>query len=980
MEGIISCIGGYIMSARKKNIGLYVGIGTIIFFISVIVFHEFIIHGHGFLFDGVLSDLLRANYPVYCDLHDRIANGWSFWSWNMGIGTSVLTHADVMFDPFTYIIFIFGKEHIAGMMVWSLVAKLICEGISMSLLLRYFKFDDRAVIVASISYAFCGYSLIMGSNLALGTILVYFPLILLGIEKLLKEKKVAMLIVSLFLTCILSYYYFYVSGLLTVIYLVVRSIYQKKQLNEIFIRLFLLAVTAIIVIGMASFILLPQLDLVRGSARSENPNITRVSELLLPKFSVLLTAILRLFGNDILGNMVVDDYVGSPKDYFELSTYTGALCLILVFQVWSFLSKQQKKLMKYGVSLLVIAIAFPVCSFAMNAFLTVNYRWTFFINFLLALCTAFCLDILFKQEKINPKALLKGIVATYAVIFVGMVVYACLTYQDSYLDTLNKVFMAGRKSISILSCELFFTLSFIYFTSLYKERSKLRKAAGTFFVVGLLIFEIFCNYYAWFNIESQIWNYAGEQGEAYKDESADIIKNIQESNNGFYRINKNFDSIYDENGIPSENDAIVQKYYGLKSYNSVNNGQYTAFLQKLGIYVSNPLSVDAYVKAGIPPEGITNQDLNYIDGVGDDYDLMSYLGVKYYLSEGKDEDIPDSFKLLEEYSSENIEVYENELYFPLAFVNTNEISYDSFMLLTDEEKRTALMLNTVVDETEKETVLDTSAVENSVKEKQAAFNLISFSDDEVEFEIKDVAEESYISFSIPYDKDWNVYIDGVKTQTEKINISLLGAQIGAGTHTVKLIYRPSVVYLGTKIGIATFILLIVVAVVFKMKKFSVADMIVMLDEKTKRLRVKTISEINQKWFRMAAVLLCNVFVLAIFGIYMKNNRLSVKVSKESEVISEWSKYAITEIREDALEIDTEDALAKINEPHRVIRTETRNLPEDCELGVEYVYYYDFHNVTIQIIGRDSSNRPRMWIRQYTEAAGWSEYYSVSCDE
>ena len=493
----------------------------------------------------------------------------------------------------------------------------------------------------------------------------------------------------------------------------------------------------------------------------------------------------------------------------------------------------------------------------------------------------------------------------------------------------------------------------------------------------MLVFEITGNYFTWFNIEDEIWNYTGEQGETFEDESASIIKNIQADDEGFYRINKNFDSVYDENNIPSENDAMVQQYYGLKSYNSVNNGEYIAFLQKLGIYVCNPLSLDAYMEEGILPEEVAGQDLNYIDGVGDDYDVMSYLGVKYYLTDGEEEDVPDSFELSEKYSSKDIKVYENDLYFPLAFINEKEMAYDTFMQLTNEEKRVALMLNTVVDATEKETTFDSSILENSIREKQNAFKLISFSRDEVEFEIKDVVGESYISFLIPYDKDWNVYIDGVKTPAEKVNISLLGAKIEAGTHTVKLVYRPSLVYLGIKIAVAAFILLMAIAVVSKLKKYSVAGISVLLEEKTKGLRFPVIRETALKQIKIAGVLLCNVLVLAIFGIYMKDNRLAVKVPKKSDIVSDWNEYTVTDIREDALEIDTEDPLAEINEPRRVICTETKNLPEDCDLGVEYVYFYDSHNVTIQIVGRDSSNRPRMWIKQYTEAGGWSEYYSVS---
>lgn len=382
---------------KVKGAVEYGKLSAAIFLLVLIVMRQFIFYGHDFLFDGVLSDLLRANYPVYCNLYDNLAQGWSFWSWNMGIGTSVLTHADVIFDPFTYIIFLFGKEHIAGMMIWSLVIKIICEGVSIAVYLNYFKFNSRAVLIASVCYAFTGYSLIMGSNLALGTILVIFPVILIGIEKLLNEQKITVLFFSLLLTCILSYYFFYVSGILTVIYLTARSVYEKKQCSRIIVYLMILAVTAAAVMGLAGCILLPQLDIVRNSARMQPIGAEKFGELFLPEFGMLITAILRLFANDILGNMVVDDYFGGMRDYFQASTYTSALCIILAFQVRHLITDKQKKMLKWSAILTAAAILFPFFSFVCNAFSTVNYRWMFFVNLLITVYLAFCLDLFFDK-------------------------------------------------------------------------------------------------------------------------------------------------------------------------------------------------------------------------------------------------------------------------------------------------------------------------------------------------------------------------------------------------------------------------------------------------------------------------------------------------------------------------------------------------------------------------------------------------------
>ena len=81
------------------------------------------------------------------------------------------------FDPFTYIMFIGGRDNIANLMVWSLIAKILCEGLAFSFFIRKYCKHNSSVIISSVVYAFCGYSLIMGYNFAIGTVLVYFPLV-----------------------------------------------------------------------------------------------------------------------------------------------------------------------------------------------------------------------------------------------------------------------------------------------------------------------------------------------------------------------------------------------------------------------------------------------------------------------------------------------------------------------------------------------------------------------------------------------------------------------------------------------------------------------------------------------------------------------------------------------------------------------------------------------------------------------------------
>ena len=80
--------------------------------ICCILLYQYLIYGFYLLNSGILSDIIRANVPWYSMMYDAIEKGIYFWSWNMGIGTSMFSHADSICDPFVYILYIFGKENI----------------------------------------------------------------------------------------------------------------------------------------------------------------------------------------------------------------------------------------------------------------------------------------------------------------------------------------------------------------------------------------------------------------------------------------------------------------------------------------------------------------------------------------------------------------------------------------------------------------------------------------------------------------------------------------------------------------------------------------------------------------------------------------------------------------------------------------------------------------------------------------------------
>ena len=64
-------------------------------------------------------------------------------------------------------------------------------------------------------------------------------------------------------------------------------------------------------------------------------------------------------------------------------------------------------------------------------------------------------------------------------------------------------------------------------------------------------------------------------------------------------------------------------------------------------------------------------------------------------------------------------------------------------------------------------------------------------------------------FSLPYEKEWKVFIDGNHVNTISAAGGLLAADINDGEHTVELKYMPKGFVLGMPISILAFIVLII---------------------------------------------------------------------------------------------------------------------------------------------------------------------------
>ena len=73
------------------------------------------------------------------------------------------------------------------------------------------------------------------------------------------------------------------------------------------------------------------------------------------------------------------------------------------------------------------------------------------------------------------------------------------------------------------------------------------------------------------------------------------------------------------------------------------------------------------------------------------------------------------------------------------------------------------------------------------KLQQEEFKIEAFSDEWIIGNVN-LSSDRIMCFTIPYSKEWNIYIDGQKTDTWKVNEGFIGCYAEKGTHYIEIRY------------------------------------------------------------------------------------------------------------------------------------------------------------------------------------------------
>lgn len=192
-------------------------------------------------------DMYHQYCPFFMELHEKLTTGGSlFFSWNLGLGSDFLsTFAYYLASPLNWFVVFVPKEFVIEYMTFITWIKIALGGMFFFWFLRerfsivdkdgsYHVHSALSALVFSTAYAFSGFVAAYSWNIMWMDAVALAPLIIMGLEQLVKKKKVMIYYISLSVAILSNFYISLIICIFLVLYfgvLLLENI-TKEEMNS----------------------------------------------------------------------------------------------------------------------------------------------------------------------------------------------------------------------------------------------------------------------------------------------------------------------------------------------------------------------------------------------------------------------------------------------------------------------------------------------------------------------------------------------------------------------------------------------------------------------------------------------------------------------------------------------------------------------------------------------------------------------------
>ncbi len=790
-------------------------------------------------------DFYHQYGPLLAELYDKVISGDSLiYSFNTGLGLPFFRNFyNYLSSPFNIIMFLFNRENIVTAFSIIIALKIIIASSIMTYFLnKFFNKNSIGTTIFGLAYAFSSYFVAFYWNIMWLDSLVFLPLVILGIKKLIDEDKINLYILSLFLSILANYFITYMicifSCLFFIVYIIFKNDISRKELLK---KILLFALSSLIAGGLASFMLLPYVSSLNTiSATGDSFTFYKTFN-----FNPLY----------FLANhfSLTESIVFSSQDYYipNISSGIAIFILLIAFYFNSGIKLKHKIMASIFILFMFFSFLYVPLDFIWHGFHTPNdlpFRYSFIYVFIINIIAFYSLN------KINHLKI------KYALIIFGLISIS-LFYLE-HIKFLSNFSFEVNMLILLVMLTMFITYKF--------NHNDITKYILLFIIFIDIILNINENWSINHNKNTFMDNYVSVTS---------AIQSIKERDNSFYRIGKSFNQTL--------NDGAWYNYNGISAFSSVAYEQMAKNQKELGLPGNN---VNSYYYKQNTPIYNSIMSIKYLVGLEnqnrfyEQIDTINYYEIyknKYFL--------PLAFAVemdIKNWNNNNFSPFLNQQDFvqkaagiddvliklPLS-IDDNQNNYHllgDFVTNLNSEGTNSVIINVntlknsnvylylynydlssfifnnksysittnepyVVDagyfeqnqkvelefylESDINNVIILAYQMDSEKFEQFyhatnnnALKITNFGSDFIEG-IMEVESDKTVFTSLSFDPGLKVYIDEKEVETFKLANSFLGFDINSGTHNIKIIYKIPHLKLGAIISTLSLIVLIVINII-----------------------------------------------------------------------------------------------------------------------------------------------------------------------
>ena len=769
---------------KNNNIFFYFINSLIILSIFLISFKINDIYPFG-NYDFAKYDAIYQYKPFLYSFISSIKNGTLYsYSFLNGLGgPTVFNYVYYLSSPANYVALLFKTP---DQMFFSVTVFKILIGSIISFFYFYKKSNNNVIsIICSVSYTYSAWLLANYFNIMWLDAFFMFPLFHYGLEKLINENKIVVYILSLSYIMISNFYMAFIVCLYTLVYYLFNIIFVKKDKYKNKIRNFDLIFIATIIVFLICFFYIFD---VYSSLLKIGIYVSNISN----DFSSI--NVLYLIKSIFSGV----NYISMTPVRESIINVSSSL-VITISYFYYFINKNisvKDRIIHLVVTLFIIVL---VCSKSLNYIANgfhipvgYHYRYSFIISF-------YALRIFCKNFKNWNNILIKRIYYVNIVLLILLLILLFTNSIEFNIFIFNVVILGS------------ITLWLLFYNSNKYHRLLL---------LTLLIFEVLFSLSNSISVSKKDINSNNYYGkEYYRNDSSGAIK--YELNNNLYSNSSEITSFSSMQyldtidllgfmGCSNDEKASIAICDNSSFFNmifNVYNEKYN--LNKVYAVDDRILSFNGWKK-----DFVYNQ--NYLSY------LMSGIDNQFEIANNE-------YTLVN--SNNNVYHYEinkfnNNMYFLVYDNNVSMVIFDDYRFYLSLYSSYGVKIkNNVFDiatydgnepkiKVYKENLDTLKKIYDYLSEGEIKYT--AYQDDLIEGKIY-VNNNQIIFTSIPYDDDWDAFIDGNSVETIEVLDSLLAIPCDEGYHTIKLQYKRNNI-IPITISIVSFISLIIIIIFFIVRR------------------------------------------------------------------------------------------------------------------------------------------------------------------